>query len=65
MEDQHDQNSGFIDGCRRVVRLYQCLGASAGIGSGSNSSNGDTGSSGHGSGNRACSIDGNTKDRGR
>jgi len=25
-EDQHDQNSGFIDGCSRVVRLYQCLG---------------------------------------
>ena len=25
-EDQHDQNSGFIDGCRSVVRVYQCLG---------------------------------------
>jgi hypothetical protein len=61
MEDQHDQNSGFINGCRRVVRFYQCLGASAGTGSGTDR----PGSSGHGSGNRpcnrSCAIDGNTK----
>jgi hypothetical protein len=56
-EDQYDQNCGFIDGCRRVVRLYQCLGPNAGTGSGTDR----PGSSGHGSGNRACSIDGNTK----
>jgi hypothetical protein len=62
-EDQHDQNCGFIDGRCRVVRLYKRLGASAGIGSGSDRPTGSTGFSGHVSITRSSSIDGSAQGR--